>query len=202
MDAMSPKVRMETAAYIKQVGLQNRTVYNTIYKGCSKGELEKVKESGITASIVLADNPKDNSLEGKLNILEEALALAKEAGIEKPLIDTAIPAFAPDMGTAVRAIHYIKDKFGYPTGLGTGNVVTTMGWVKANVAKEFRKGCVTATNAIMQTMGANWLMFGPAEQSDWVFPAVAIVDTYVASAMADLNIRPANEDHPIFKVFL
>jgi tetrahydromethanopterin S-methyltransferase subunit H len=202
MDAMSPKVRMETAAYIKQVGLQNRTVYNTIYKGCSKGELEKVKESGITASIVLADNPKDNSLEGKLNILEEALALAKEAGIEKPLIDTAIPAFAPDMGTAVRAIHYIKDKFGYPTGLGTGNVVTTMGWVKANVAKEFRKGCVTATNAIMQTMGANWLMFGPAEQSDWVFPAVAIVDTYVASAMADLNIRPSNEDHPIFKVFL
>jgi tetrahydromethanopterin S-methyltransferase subunit H len=202
MDAMSPKVRMETAAYIKQVGLQNRTVYNTIYKGCSKGELEKVKESGITASIVLADNPKDNSLEGKLNILEEALALAKEAEIEKPLIDTAIPAFAPDMGTAVRAIHYIKDKFGYPTGLGTGNVVTTMGWVKANVAKEFRKGCVTATNAIMQTMGANWLMFGPAEQSDWVFPAVAIVDTYVASAMADLNIRPSNEDHPIFKVFL
>jgi tetrahydromethanopterin S-methyltransferase subunit H len=54
----------------------------------------------------------------------------------------------------------------------------------------------------MQTMGANWLMFGPAEQSDWVFPAVAIVDTYVASAMADLNIRPSNEDHPIFKVFL
>ena len=202
MDAMSPKVRMETAAYIKQVGLQNRTVYNTIYKGCSKVELEKVKESGITASIVLADNPKDNSLEGKLNILEEALALAKEAGIEKPLIDTAIPAFAPDMGTAVRAIHYIKEKFGYPTGLGTGNVVTTMGWVKANVVKEFRKGCVTATNAIMQTMGANWLMFGPAEQADWVFPAVAIVDTYVASAMADLDIRPLNEDHPIFRVFL
>jgi len=198
MDAMSPKVRMETAGYIKQVGLQNRTVYNTIYKDCSKVELEKVKESGITASIVLADNPRDNSLEGKLDILEEALALAKEAGIEKSLIDTAIPAFAPDMGTAVRAIHYIKDKFGYPTGLGTGNVVTTMGWVKANVAKEFRKGC----NAIMQTMGANWLMFGPAEQSDWVFPAVAIVDTYVASAMADLNIRPSNEDHPIFKVFL
>jgi tetrahydromethanopterin S-methyltransferase subunit H len=202
MDAMSPKVRMETAAYIKQGGLRNRTVYNTVYKDCSKVELEKVKESGITASIVLADNPRDNSLEGKLNILEETLALAKEAGIEKSLIDTAIPAFAPDMGTAVRAIHYIKDKLGYPTGLGTGNIVTTMERIKANVANEFRKGCVTATNAIIHMMGANWLMFGPAEQSDWVFPAVAIVDTYVASAMADLNIRPSNEDHPIFKVFL
>jgi tetrahydromethanopterin S-methyltransferase subunit H len=202
LDAMSPRTRMEAAAYVKQVGLEDRTVYNSFYKGVSKVEAEKVKESGIKASIVLADNPKDNSLEGKMMVLEEALALAAEGGIEKPLIDTAIPAFAPDMGTAVRAIPEIKEKFGHPTGLGTGNVVTTMGWVKANFEKQFRKGCVTATNAIMQVMGANWLMFGPAEQADWVFPAVAIVDTYVSSAMSELDIRPLEETHPIFKVFL
>jgi tetrahydromethanopterin S-methyltransferase subunit H len=151
---------------------------------------------------VLADNPKDNSLDGKMAVLGEALAMADRGGITKPLIDTAIPAFAPDMGTAVRAIPEIKEKFGHPTGLGTGNVVTTMGWVKANFEKQFRKGCVTATNAIMQVMGANWLMFGPAEQADWVFPSVAIVDTYVSSAMSDLDIRPLEETHPIFKVFL
>jgi tetrahydromethanopterin S-methyltransferase subunit H len=202
MDAMSPKTRMAAAEYVKKKGLQERAVYNSIYKGVSKVELAKIKECGIKASIVLADNPKDNSLDGKMKVLEEALAMANEAGITKPLIDTAIPAFAPDMGTAVRAIHYIKEKFGHPTGLGTGNVVTTMGWVKANVPKEFRKGCTTATNAIMQTMGANWLMFGPAEQADWVFPAVTIVDTYVASAMGDLGIRPLHEQHPIYKVFL
>jgi tetrahydromethanopterin S-methyltransferase subunit H len=202
LDAMSPKTRMEAAAFVKQVGLQDRTVYNSFYKGVSKVEAERVKESGIKASIVLADNPRDNSLEGKMMVLEEVLALAKEGGIEKPLIDTAIPAFAPDMGTAVRAIPKVKEKFGHPTGLGTGNVVTTMGWVKANFAKEFRKGCVTATNTIMQVMGANWLMFGPAEQADWVFPAVAIVDTYISSAMSDLDIRPLDETHPIFKVFL
>jgi tetrahydromethanopterin S-methyltransferase subunit H len=202
LDAMSPKTRMAAAEMVRKMGLQENCIYNSFYKGVSKLEAEKVKESGIKASIVLADNPKDNSLDGKMAVLEEALALAKEGGITKPLIDTAIPAFAPDMGTAVRAIHPIKEKFGHPTGLGTGNVVTTMGWVKAHVAKEFRKGCTTATNAIMQTMGANWLMFGPAEQADWVFPAVAIVDTYVSSAMSDLDIRPLEETHPIFKVFL
>jgi tetrahydromethanopterin S-methyltransferase subunit H len=161
-----------------------------------------LKESGIKMSIVLADNPKDNSLEGKMQILDEALALADKGGITKPLIDTAIPAFEPSMGTAVRAIPKIKEKFGHPTGLGTGNVVTTMGWVKAHFEKEFRKGTRTATNAIMQTVGANWLMFGPAEQSDYVFPAVAIVDAYIASAMGDLDIRPLNEQHPIYKIFL
>jgi tetrahydromethanopterin S-methyltransferase subunit H len=202
LDAMSPKTRMAGAEIVKNAGLQDRCIYNSFYKGVSKVEAEKVKECGITASIVLADNPKDNSLEGKMQVLEEVLALAKEGGITKPLIDTAIPAFEPAMGTAVRAIPKIKEKYGHPTGVGTGNVVTTMGWVKAHVAKEFRLGTRTATNAIMQTLGANWLMFGPAEQSDYVFPAIAIVDTYIASAMGDLDIRPLHEQHPIYKIFL
>jgi tetrahydromethanopterin S-methyltransferase subunit H len=202
LDAMSPRTRMKAAGLAKNMGLQDRCLYNSVYKGVRDAELEILKDSGIKMSIVLADNPKDNSLEGKMQVLDEALALADKGGITKPLIDTAIPAFEPSMGTAVLAIPKIKEKFGHPTGLGTGNVVTTMGWVKANFEKQFRKGTRTATNAIMQTVGANWLMFGPAEQADYVFPAIAIVDAYVASAMGDLDIRPLNEQHPIYKIFL
>ncbi len=202
LDAMSPKTRMAAANLAKNMGLADRCFYNSVYKGVTDAELAVLKESGIQMSIVLADDPKDNSLEGKMKVIEEALALADKGGITKPLIDTAIPAFAPDMGTAVRTIPVMKEKYGHPVGLGSGNVVTTMGWVKANFAKEFRKGCVTATNAIMQTMGANWLMIGPAEQAEWVFPAVAVVDTYVASAAADLGTRPLEESHPIFKAFM
>jgi len=202
LDAMSPRTRMAAAALAKKMGLQDRCFYNSVYKGVTDAELAVLKDSGIKMSIVLADNPKDNSLDGKMAVIEEALALAEKGGITTPLIDTAIPAFAPDMGTAVRTIPIMKEKYGHPVGLGSGNVVTTMGWVKAHVAKEFRKGCTTATNAIMQTMGANWLMIGPAEQAEWVFPAVAVVDTYIASAGADLDTRPLTEEAPIFKMFL
>ena len=66
--------------------------------------MANLKDSGIKMSIVFADDPKDNSLEGKMKVIQEALALADKGGITKPLIDTAIPAFAPDMGTAVRTI--------------------------------------------------------------------------------------------------
>jgi tetrahydromethanopterin S-methyltransferase subunit H len=202
LDAMSPRTRMAASDMAKNMGLSDRCFYNSVYKGVTDSELAKLKESGIKMSIVLADNPKDNSMEGKMAVIEEALALAEKGGITKPLIDTAIPAFEPDMGTAVRAIPLMKEKYGHPVGLGSGNVVTTMGWVKAHVPKEFRTGCRTATNAIMQTMGANWLMIGPAEQADYVFPAVAVVDTYIASAAADLETRPLSEESPIFKLFL
>jgi tetrahydromethanopterin S-methyltransferase subunit H len=202
LDAMGPTARMAAAGMVKKMGLSNRCIYDSVYKGVSEAEIIKLKESDIESAIVLADNPKDNSLEGKMAIAQEALALADKAGITKPLIDTAIPAFAPDMGTAVRTIPIMKEKYGHPVGLGSGNVVTTMGWVKANVAKEFRPGCRTATNSIMQVVGANYLMFGPAEQAEWVFPAVAVTDTYIASAAADIGTRPLEETHPIYRAFL
>jgi len=202
LDAMSPKTRMVAAMMAKKMGLADRCLYNSVYKGVTDAELANLKESGVKMSIVLADDPKDTTLEGKMKVIQEALALAEKGGITKPLIDTAIPAFAPDMGTAVRTIPIMKEKYGHPVGLGSGNVVTTMGWVKANFAKEFRPGCRTATNAIMQTAGANWLMIGPAEQAEWVFPAVAVTDTYIASAAGDLGTRPLDETHPIYKAFM
>ena len=202
LDAMSPRTRMAAANLAKKMGLADRCLYNSIYKGVTDAELANIKESGIKMSIVLADDPKDTTLEGKMNVIVEALAMAERAGITKPLIDTAIPAFEPDMGASVRAIPIMKEKYGHPVGLGSGNVVTTMGWVKANVAKQFRKGTVTATNTIMQMAGANWLMFGPIEQAEWVFPAIAVTDTYLASAAADLGTRPLEETHPIYKAFM
>ena len=202
LDAMSPKARMAATDLVKKMGLVDRCIYDSIYKGVTDVELAKLKESEIESAIVLANDPQDSSLEGKMAVVAEALALADKAGITKPLIDTAIPAFAPDMGTAVRAIATMKEKYGHPVGLGSGNVVTTMGWIKANVAKEFRKGPVTSTNSIMQTAGANYLMFGPAELAEWVFPAAAVTDIYIASAAADLGTRPLQETHPIYKAFM
>ncbi len=201
LDAMSPRTRMAAANVAKRMGLTQRCFYNSIYKGVTDAELANLKESGITMSIVLADDPHDTTLDGKMKVLAEALELAAKGGITQPLVDTAVPAFEPDMGTSVRAIPVMKEKYGHPVGLGSGNLVTTMGWVKANIAKDYRKGTVTATNAILQTMGANWLMIGPAEQAEWVFPAAAVVDAYIASAGADFDTRPLDENHPIFKMF-
>jgi tetrahydromethanopterin S-methyltransferase subunit H len=202
MDAISPKLRLSAAQHVKEVGLTERAVYSSINKGSPKPELEKIKESGVKAAIILAENPADNTTEGKINAAGQALERAREAGIEKFLIDTSIPAFGPDMGSAVRAIFYIKDKYGYPTGVGTGNVVTTCGWIKVNFPKEVRRVCDAATNAIMQTMGADWLMFGPIERADYAFSAAAIVDAYVLSATAELDIKPLVDSHPAFKVFM
>jgi len=53
----------------------------------------------------------------------------------------------------------------------------------------------------MQILGANWLMWGPIEHADWVFPTVAMTDTFILTATADLGIQPIEEGkHPVFKL--
>lgn len=201
LDAISPRIRMKAIDVITETGLQERTVYNSIYKGVRDPELEKIKDSGIKASIVQAENVEDNSVAGKLRILDEVMAMAKKAGITKPLIDTAIPAFQPDMGSAVRAIQPVKEKYGAPVGVGSGNVVTTCGWCTAKFDKYVNRAANVAQHTIMQTVGANWLMYGPCGASTYVFPSVAITDAYLASAAAELGTEPASQEHPIFKIF-
>src|SRR4030067_3698861 len=54
LDAMSPKTRMAAADMAKKMGLSERCLYNSVYKGVTDMELAKLKESEIKASIVLA----------------------------------------------------------------------------------------------------------------------------------------------------
>lgn len=200
LDSISPRVRMSAAKYVSEAGLKDRAVYNSVFKATSEKELQAIKESKIKASIVLTDNPLDNSTEGKLGIVGDALDAAQKGGIEKPLIDTAISAYGVEMGAAMRAIYFIKEKYGYPVGVGTGNITTTCGWAKGNFPPHVRRACDASMNAVMLMLGANWLMYGPVELAEYVFPVVAITDTQILTATAELGTKPLVEGmHPLFK---
>jgi len=196
------RVLMSGAQHVAEVGLQDRVVYSSISKGITSKELEVVKNSGIKAAILLARNPMDEfSAKGKVAVMKDILDLAQKAKIEKPLIDVAIEAFGINMGPAARAIYLIKNEYTFPVGVGTGNVTTTFDWARANVAKEERKACYGSIHSMMQILGANWLMYGPIEHSDWVFPTVATTDTFILTATAELGIQPIEEGkHPVFKL--
>jgi len=202
IDAMSPKVRRATVKWVGEVGLADRAINNSIYKGAKDVELENLKDSGIKASIILCDNPEDESANGRLEILKELLPLADKAGIEAALIDTAIPSWGIGVGAGSRAVYLAKEAFGDrgAVGTGMGNVTDTLGWVKGNYPKEIRRACDAAQNAILPILGADWIMFGPIELAKYVFPAVAVADTYVLTATAELGTEPLIEGmHPLFR---
>jgi len=203
VDAISPKVRMETIKWASEVGLSDRIINNSIYRGVKDKELDNLKDCNIKASIVLCDNPQDESAAAKLEVLPGILEMADKAGIEAALIDTAIPSWGIGIGAGVRSIFMVKEKFGDRgvVGTGIGNVTDTLGWVKAYFSKDIRKATAAAQNAILPVMGADWIMFGPIEFAEFVFPTVAVIDTYVLTATAEIGTKPAVEGlHPLFKI--
>ena len=202
VDAISPRVRMETIKWAYEVGLSARIINNSIYSGVKEKELENLKDCKIKASILLCDNPQDESADAKLEVLPKILSMADDAGIEGALIDTAIPSWGIGVGAGVRSIYMIKEKFGDrgAVGTGIGNVTDTLGWIKGNFPKEIRKPSAAAQNAILPIVGADWIMFGPIEFAEFLFPVIAVIDTYVLTATAEIGTKPAIEGmHPLFR---
>ena len=203
IDAISPRLRREAIKWASEVGLSKRLINNSIYRGVKEKELENLKNCGVKASIVLCDNPADDSTNGKLEVLPGILEMADKAGIEGALVDTAMPSWGIGVGAGLRSIYLIKEQYGDRAAVGTGigNVSDTLGWVKGNFPKNIKKAVDASQNAILPMIGADWIMFGPIEFAEFVFPAVAVVDTYILTATAELGTRPAIEGmHPLFKI--
>jgi tetrahydromethanopterin S-methyltransferase subunit H len=202
IDALSPRVRMAIVKWVGEIGLSNRAINNSIYKGVKDQELDNLQSSGIKASMLLCYKPQDDSAAGRLEILKEILPLADKAGIEAALIDTALPSWGIGVGKGTRAIYLVKEQFGEhgAVGTGIGNITDTLGWVKGNFPKKIRRACEAAQNAMLPILGADWIMFGPIEHAEYIFPAVAIIDTHILTATAELGTRPLDESlHPLFK---
>jgi len=203
IDAISPRLRIETIKWANEVGLSPRIINNSIYNGVKEKELENLKNCGVKASIILCDNPQDDSTTAKLEILPKILEMGDQAGIEAALIDTAMPSWGIGVGAGLRSIYLIKEQYGDrgAVGTGIGNVSDTLGWVKGNFSKDIKKATDAAQNAILPMIGCDWIMFGPIEFAEFVFPTVAVVDTYILTATAELGTRPAEEGkHPLFKL--
>ncbi|MGD9130636.1 MAG: tetrahydromethanopterin S-methyltransferase subunit H [Candidatus Bathyarchaeota archaeon] len=202
IDAISPKVRMETIKWAHEVGLSDRIINNSIYRHVKEKELENLKDCNIKASIVLCDTPEDESTNARLEILPTILDMADSAGIEGALIDTSMPAWGIGVGAGVRSIYLVKEQFGDrgAVGTGIGNVTDTLGWMKGNFGKEMRKPSAAAQNAILPILGADWIMFGPIEFAEFLFPVIAVIDTYVLTATAEIGTKPLIEGmHPLFR---
>ena len=156
-------------------------------------------------AIILAFNPKDNSPDGRLEILENSahllnkglLEISKDVGIEKILIDTAAMAPGENSGAAIAAIPVIKEEYGLPVGCAIHNVVEKSDWLSS-----FDKSIVDASsNTIIPFFGGDYALYGPLTLSSSVFPVIAwgniLISEYVENYF---GVQPCN-GHPQKRFF-
>ncbi len=200
IDMPEPKIKPKVLEYLAKKGLLSRTIYNSIHIGVTTEEREALKKHTPEAAIIVAFNPKDNSPDGKIEVLENSahlldkglLAIAKEVGIKKVVIDTAALAPGENSGAAIAAIPVIKEEYGLPTGCAIHNVVEKSNWLKS-----FDGSLVdAASNINIPLFGGDYAIFGPMKNAEKVFPLIAWEDILISEYVENYFGVIPEKNHP------
>jgi tetrahydromethanopterin S-methyltransferase subunit H len=198
LDAPSAQIGVAALDYAKEVGIQDRCVYNSLTPESKKTEYDKIKETRLKAALLLAYDTKDMTCKGRVNAIKKLLPQVIESRIEKILIDACV-LDVPTLGSAFKAISDLKNELGYPAGCGAHNAIGTWKGLKTKMGLQAKKPCEAVANAITLAAGADFILYGPIENAAFVFPAVAMVNAAFAQLLIEKGTVPS-PSHPIFKI--
>jgi len=194
----SSNVRMEGLKYAEEVGIKNPIIYNSILPGYKEEELEKIKEYGVKTVVLLGFNPRNFTSAGKVQTVKSLLSIIQKAGITQPLLDTAVIDI-PSLGLASKALFELKNELGLPVGCSPHNAIGTWSGLKTKMGIQAKYSCVASANTLPVVFGADFILYGPIEYANYVFPAIALIDAALAQLRIELK-KPINKMHPLFKI--
>ncbi|MGA9188876.1 MAG: tetrahydromethanopterin S-methyltransferase subunit H [Methanosarcina sp.] len=214
VDSSAGEVRAAAAKYCTEIGVANRAIHNSINASIEQAEMDVLKESDVEAAIVLAFNATDPTVKGKMDILEVGgsgqtkgmLQVAKECGIKIPLVDVAAMPLGAGAGATIRTIPTIKGKLGLPVGGGYHNMASAWDWLRKFKKTQPDPKAIymptdIGTNLVAQIAGSDFLLYGPIENVNQIFPAVAMVDIMLGETAKELGVEIADlANHPVTKL--
>ncbi len=206
IDSTEPMVRVAGLIHAEEVGLLDRAIYNSLNVSATSEEIEALRNIQHECAIILAFNPQDPSVAGRRKVLETGaldldkglLPLSSELGITKPLIDTAVTAMGAGAGSAAAFTLVSKTVYGQPTGSGVHNAPSSWTWLRKykKVDRESFLTADVASNLIVQMMGADFILYGPIENANRVFPIIAMGDIFAAESLELEFGVTTPDDHP------
>jgi len=198
LDGVSADIRIKGLDHVMQSGIKNPIIYNSLMPEYREGELEKIRDAGLKSAVILAYNIREFTSAGRLKVVRSLVPVAQSAGIENPLIDTCVIDVLT-LGPACRAIYDVKNELGLPAGCGAHNAIGTWKGLRTKMGKQATHPSMASACAIAMAAGANFLLYGPIDTAQFIFPAIAMVDAAYAQLLREQGRRPP-PGHPIFKI--
>lgn len=199
VDGTTTEVRSAGLDYVAEAGLTDRAVYNSIQPDIRDEELQAIQKAGVTAAILLTTSRDfDFSAEGKVKSVREILPRLRDAGVSRLLVDTCVMDLAT-LGQSLNAMYLIKNEFGIPTGGGVHNAVALWRGLKNKMGRQAKAPCLASSVAIAVAVGADFVLYGPLEDAQYVYPAVAMTDTALSQIAMDRRLS-LDEGHPRFRI--
>lgn len=202
-DAYMTKVKRPAVEHVASLGQMDRYLYNSLsfWEKELEEEIEYIAKLGVKHVVLGLWDAQDDFSSGRLSCLDKMWELLEPYKFETILCDCSV-MHLPTAMICNNAMQLIKDKYGLPSGSGPANGVYM--WMKEAEAiggKDAFKGVDVATEAVA-SLGADWLMYGPVDTCDRIFPGVAIAQCNFASMVMDeYKELPENPSHPFNLLF-
>jgi tetrahydromethanopterin S-methyltransferase subunit H len=199
LDAPTIECKFPALKYVQELGIQDRIVYNSITPDSRDEEYQALKESGIKNYIVLAMESSKWTTQARMDVIASVVEKARSVGLpgENFLVDGCVLDMC-SLGLAMSAMEETKKKYGFPVGSGAHNAVD----VWRNLKEKFgdvKSYASVVSSTITLAVGADFLLYGPVQHADLMFPCTAFVKAAHSQLLFDEG-KMAPSDHPVFKI--
>lgn len=200
VDGLNDSSRIPAMAALKEKGLLDRAILNSIDENTSDESIMKLKEVGAKNAVLLTFGTRYILPKQKLKLLNEKLIPAAEkASIQNTIIDTAVLDL-PSVSITAETSRLVKDTTGLPTGFAPSNAVYGWEWVK-KYGESPRCGAIASIMTYAATIGVDFILFGPIKYAKCVVPSIALVNGMNAYYRKRILRKPISEVTPFSKIF-
>jgi tetrahydromethanopterin S-methyltransferase subunit H len=200
VDGLNDSSRVPAIEGLKEIGLNDRAILNSIDDSTTEETLSKLKEIGVKNAVLLTFGSKYIFPHQKLEFLEEILIpKAKKANIENIIIDTAVLDL-PSISINFETSSLVKSKLGLPTGFAPANAIYGWDFVK-KFGETPRCGAIASIMTYCASAPSDFILFGPVKFAKCVTPAVSLISGVNAYYRKRILRKKISEESPLKVIF-
>lgn len=197
----SDSLEVNTAGiqFAKDSGILDRVIINSLTPETKDELFNVVQEAGLSNALLLTfDSASLASSMKRVELADSLIQKAKDVGVSNILVDTGVMDL-PTLGIACKTQHILKDKYGYPVGCGAHNAVSTWAGLVPKFGKVAKKPALVGSSLMPVSLGADFVLMGPAKDAPLVYPSVAMIDVALSGILIEERVRP-DKPHPRYLI--
>ena len=198
LDVVAEEDQVNVLQYAYDIGIMDRIIFNSLNPNTSDKVYAKIAEVDCSSAVLLLHSSRYMFSSNKNDLLELMALKAIQAGVEKILVDTVVIDI-PTLGLAVNAINRIKNRYGYPSGCGAHNAISSWKNLRNKYSLSAVATVLGVVNALPIAAGADFVFYGPMRNAEAVYPSIAMIDVAYSQLVLERREK-LDKDHPRYKI--
>ncbi|MFX0005677.1 MAG: hypothetical protein ACFFA7_09920 [Promethearchaeota archaeon] len=200
VDGLNDSSRIPAMKGLREIGLLDRAILNSIDENTTEERLEELKAIGVKNAVLLTFGNRYIFPKQKLKFLKETLIpKAEKANIENIIVDTAVLDL-PSISINFETTGLIKKELGLPTGFAPANAIYGWNFVK-KYGEVARCGAIASIMTYCASAPSDFILFGPIKFAKCVIPAVSLISGVNSYYQKRVKRNKISERSPLQVIF-